>query len=248
MMRKMIMVASVLLAIQLGLILVVNLSNRNVGAVIPNGPFLSFSVDAVTSMVLTDDKGEKTVLQKVDKGWILPERYSAPANQEKIVALLQKLANLKQGVVAATTEQGAERFEVVEKGFEHHVVLKGGAQVLADFYVGTSPAFRQVHARRKDAKQVVTLELSGYELESGIEKWLSPDLASVPTEELNRVEFKDFALKKEEKGWRLEDVGQGEKPLQEKLDDLATRVRTFTVEDLLEPTAFRRAMLKIPMC
>jgi hypothetical protein len=234
-MNKMIIAALVLLVAQIGLSLALNISNKGIGAGTPDMLFLSFSPDKVQSIEITDAEGRKLVLEKGQEGWILPAHFSAPVDGNKVKTLLGKLAKMKQGFVVATSADAAKRFKVDGDSFVNHVVLKGSDQPLADFYVGTSPVFRQVHARRGDSNAIVSIQLSSPELENTPDKWLDSSFVTVKDEDLIGLNIKDVKLKKEAGGWQLEGLQKGEKINQTELDSLVTKARGLTVLDVLDP-------------
>ncbi len=237
-MKKMIIAAMVLLFVQIGLTLTFYASDKGIGEGAPDTPFLTFSPDAVHSLQLTNGDGKSVVIEKNKDGWIIPAHFSAPADQSKVKVLLDKLAGMKQGFVVATTEDAAKRFKVDSKSFEKHVVLQDGDKTLADFYVGTSPAFRQVHARRAENDQIVTIPLSSFELESSADKWLDTSLATIKDTDLIGLTVGDIKLTKEKDGWQLEGLKEGEKINKEEVNVLLTKVRGLAIQDVLDPTKF----------
>ncbi len=234
-MKKMIIAAAVLLVVQLGLTMAFYMGNKGVGEAAPDALFLTFSPDAVQSLQLTDGEGKSVVLDKNKDGWTVPAHFSAPVDQNKVKALLDKLAEMKQGFVVATSAEAAKRFKVDKESFENHVVLKGAQKTLADFYVGTSPAFRQVHARRGENDQIVTIPLSSFELESSTDKWLDTSLATIKDADLTGLTIGDIKLNKTKDGWQLEGLKEGEKLNKEEVDALVTKARGLSVQDVLDP-------------
>ena len=234
-MKKMIIAALVLLFAQIGLSLALNLGTKNIGEGTPDTPFLTFSPDAVQSLAITSGEGRNVLLQKGKDGWIMPAHFSAPVDQNKVKVLLDKLSELKQGFVVATSAEAAKRFKVDAESFENHVVLKGAEQTLADFYIGTSPAFRQVHARRGDHNEIINIPLSSFELAPANDKWLDTSLATIKDEDLIGLNFADFKLKKADKGWQVEALQDGEKVNHEAVNALVNKAGGLIVQDVLDP-------------
>lgn len=234
-MKKMITAAMVLLLAQIGLTLLFNLSNKDIGTGAPDTPFLTFSPDAVQSLEIANGEGKSVVLKKDKDGWVVPAHFSAPVDRNKVKELLDKLAEMKQGFVVATSAEAAKRFKVDSEGFENHVVLRGAEKPLTEFYVGTSPAFRQVHARRGDSAEIVTIPLSGFDLETAADKWLDTSLATLKDEDIVGLTFDAFKLKKADNGWQLEDLKEDEKINREEVDAVVTKARGVVVQDVLDP-------------
>ena len=240
-MKKMIIGAAVLLVVQLGLVLLVRFGTNTIEAIPPGTKFLSFVPEKITEFELTDSEGGHLIAKKDGDTWVLPTTYNGPADSNVVLSFLKKLSGLKQGFVVATSKESVKRLKVSEDGFEHHVVLKTNGQSVADFFVGTSPAFRQVHARKKGTDEVVSLEISGYELDGKLTTWLSKSMASVPQDQIAEIIFPKFTLIRVEKtektkeSWQLNDLGDGEKMNTTEAEDLARKVRDFTVQDLVDP-------------
>jgi len=234
-MQKMIIAAIVLLLAQIGLSVALNLGNKGINEGTPDSLFLSFKPEEVHSLEITGGEGKSLVIKKDTEGWLLPAHFSAPVDKSKVTALLDKLAGAKQGFVVATSDEAAKRFKVDSKGFERHVVFTGEGKPLADFYVGTSPIFRQVHARRADNTQIVTIPLSTFELDNTVDKWLDKSLATIKDEDLVGLTIGDLHLKKSDDGWQLDGLKDGEKLNSKEVDTLVTKVRGLSVLDVFDP-------------
>lgn len=234
-MKKMIIVAVVLLVVQIGLSLALNRGLKGIESGAPDTKFLAFAPEAVQSMEIIDGEGKRVVLKKDRNGWILPEHFSAPAIGDNVQALLKKLADMRQGFAVALSADAAKRFKVDAGSFASHVILQGADKVLADFYIGTAPFFRQVHARRADSNAIVTIGLSSFELETATDKWLDTSVATIEDEDLVGLILDDARLKKEANGWQLEGLRDGEKINSKEVDALVTGVRGLAVQDALDP-------------
>ncbi len=234
-MQKMIITAMVVLLAQVGLSLAFYMGAKDRNAGTPDTLFLTFSPDEVQTLAITNGEGKGVVLEKKKDGWIVPAHFSAPVNLNKVTSLLDKLAGIKQGFVVATSKEAAQRFKVDSKSFENHVVLKGVDKPLADFYVGTSPAFRQVHARREGSDDIVAIPLSSFELESTADKWLDTSVAMIKEDELTGLTFDQFNLKKADKDWQLEGIKADEKLNGKEVDTLVSNARNLIVQDVLDP-------------
>lgn len=236
-MKKLITAAMLLLLLQIGLSVAVYIGKKDVETGTPDTLFIQFAADAVDSIEITDGEGKKLRLVKENQSWIVPAHFSAPADDNKVQELLDTLAGMKQGFAVATSVEAAKRFKVDAESFENHVLLQAAEQTLADFYVGTSPAFRQVYARRAESNAIVTIPLSGFELESGVDKWLDTSLAMHKDEDLVGLIFDDFTLKKQVDGWQLEGRKDDEPINRQEVDALVARARGMVVQDVLDPAA-----------
>ncbi len=234
-MQKMIITALVVLLAQVGLTVAFYVGAKDRDAGTPDKLFLAFSPDEVQSLTITDGEGKSVVLEKKKDGWVVPAHFSAPVNLNKVTSLLDKLAQIKEGFVVATSKEAAQRFKVDSNSFENHVVLKGADKPLADFFVGSSPAFRQVHARREGSDDIVNIPLSSFELETTADKWLDTSLAMIKEDDLTGLTFDQFNLKKSDKDWHLEGLKADEKLNPKEVETLVSNAGNLIVQDVLDP-------------
>jgi hypothetical protein len=236
MMRTLIAVAFALLAVQLALVVAFNFIDRgSAGRYQPGGPFLEIAEEAIDRVEITDEQGGKLVIARGEGGWQLPEHDKVPADMTKLAALLDRLAGLSSGLVVATSAEAANRFQVADAAFQRHILLFADGQEAANFYIGTSPGFRQVHARRAGEAAIVTVALSTFELETAPEEWLDKELVKIAGEQLVGVVFPDFTLTRQDGHWLLADLAAGETLDHDAVADLTLRVGGLTIQSVLDP-------------
>ena len=160
-----------------------------------------------------------------------------PSDISHQVFRLRKLADLKQGLPVVTTKGAAKRFKVGDDNFERHVILKKGEQVVADFYLGTSPSFKKVNARVHDQLEVVSIPLSTYELEADADPWVDRGLAKTDKEKINSLSMPDITLTRQDKSWQLAGLTDKEKLKKDAVDKLIDDVSDLTVQGVLDPVA-----------
>ena len=234
-MQRTIIAAAALLLMQIALAVALNMTDSPSRDVSPAAPFFGFVPDAVTALEIAGPSGERLTIRKTEAGWTLPYAFGAPASADQVNGLLAKLADLKQGLAVATSEEAAKRFKVTETGFERQVVVKKGEEVVADFYVGTSPGFRQVHARKAGSQDIVTVALNTFELETAADKWLDKNLFRLRQEEMESLVFADFTLQKKDQNWQLADLEEGKETAEDGADDLVNTVSGLTIQDVMDP-------------
>lgn len=228
-----------LLVVQIGLAVFLNANSRSLAAFKPHENLLHFSPAAVDGITVFGPKNSKVTLRKVSGSWLLPELFKAPAKQGKVKGLLQKLANLKEGLAVATTRDAADRFKVGKDDFERHVVLQEGNQAVADFYLGTSPEFRMVHARVKGRPEVVSVKLSTYELEAKPDRWLDRHLVAVNEQKIRTFDMGDIHITHQKQSWRLAGLAAGQELNTPMLNALLEKIETLTVEGVVDPAAHK---------
>ena len=102
-------ILALVLAVQLGLVLVVALAGDDSGAFRAEEPLLTFSANDVDEVHIQAGD-EEVVLRKRGRSWQLPDHYSFPANGDEVARLIERLEELKQGWPVATTGSAAKRF------------------------------------------------------------------------------------------------------------------------------------------
>lgn len=234
-MRKTITMAAALLVLQLGLVAALSFRDGGREGVRPDSPFLTVTPDAVTSLEIIGPEKDRIVLQKGADGWILPEFFGAPVRSEQITALLVRIAELKQGFAVAKTTAAANRFKVADDLFQRHVLVKEGDRTVGDFYLGTSPGFRQIHARRAGSEDIIAVELSTFELETGAEQWLDKEMFRQKQEEMQAISFADFTLVKKEDSWQLEGLPEGVSTNASAVADLVAKASGLTIQTIVAP-------------
>lgn len=237
-MKKWIYTGSALLILQLILAGFLLSTERDFSAFTPQANLLHFSPDAVDTVLIAAPGDKTVIISRVNgKTWMLPGAYMAPADGNRVEGLLQKLADLKQGLAVATTRDAAKRFKVSADDFERHVVLKKGEQVVADFYLGTSPSFKKVHARVHDRLEVVSIPLSTYDLEAEADPWVDRSLAHTDEEAISSLAMADFELTRQDKGWQLQGLAGDEELKPVEVDKLLADVSSIRVQGVLDPVA-----------
>jgi hypothetical protein len=233
-MRKIIQAAGLLLALQIVVAVALNMSGSSNMEVAPDTPLFGFKAEAVTALTISDGENKTITIAKGDQGWVLPETSNAPANNDQVTALLEKLAGLKQGLPVATSGDSAKRFKVADDLFQRRVEVKEGDAVVADLYVGTSPGFRQIHARKAGSSEVLIAALSTFELETASDQWLDKGMFAVREEDLEGMLFPGFTLTRSGKEWQLDNLAGEEKTDSKAAADLAARVSGLTVQSVVE--------------
>jgi hypothetical protein len=192
---------SVLLAVQLVVIAAVLLTESGFGGAEEAGPFLGFEADAVNEIRITgeDDDAATLVLERAEDGWRLPNGF--PADAGKVDEVLDRLAGLRAPWPVATSGGAAERFQVSSDEFQRHVVLMADGDAVADLYLGSSPGYQQVHARRADDDGVYSVGISNYQLPAKSDEWLDKTLLQARGK-ISAVERLDaWRLHRGEEGW-----------------------------------------------
>lgn len=194
----------------------------------PEAPeaFFTFDPDLVTSLKVETD-GLTINVDKHADSWLLAD--GKPADDSKVVEVLDKLANASTGWPVATSASTADRFEVTEQKFQKRLTLQADDEIVADAYFGTSPGYRKVHVSDADGGPVFAIEFSNYELGSDYAAWLDKNLLR-PQGALQRLEHQgEYVLNHSDDAW----VSESEAELDaEEVENVIRRFENLTVYDI----------------
>ncbi|HCP14242.1 MAG TPA: hypothetical protein DIT32_00390 [Peptococcaceae bacterium] len=235
-MKKWLYAGSALLILQFILVVVFNVTSQDFAAFTPEEKLLGFDPHAVDGISVSGEGAQKVVLAKVNGKWQLPDKLKAPADEKKVSEILKKLSALKQGLAVATTRSAAKRFKVSDENFVRHVVLSSGEETVADFFLGTTPSFKKIHARVHDRNEIVSVDLSAYELEITANGWLDRSVLKIEKEKIESLKIGDMALEKQNGAWRLADLADSEEMNAPEVDKLLDKASDLTIEDVLDPS------------
>ncbi len=228
---------AVLLAVQLLIIAAVWLIQAGPGET-PQGAWLTFDAAQVDEIELADGENGSLLLTRTGSGWRLPS--GLPADAARITELLDSIAGLEASWPVATSGSAAQRFEVAPDQYQRHVRLGAAEQTVAEFYLGTSPGYQRVHARRSDDDAVYSIALSNYQLPAEPGDWLDKTLLAARGEVSAVSRDGAWRLQHGVDGWELDSPGEGAAPAQPDQDaaaDLARRFSDLRVLDVAAPPA-----------
>lgn len=231
-MKQWISVLSVLLALQLGLALAVNLRGEKYGVFQAEEPLLAFQKDAVDRIRIEDGK-QGVLLEKKDAHWELPDLKGFPASNDPVEALLTKLSGLKKGWPVATTAAAAEHFKVDDKDFERRITLSSKGSQVAQLYVGTSPGFRKVHVRPAGEDAVLAVPFNTWEASAKADDWLDKDILRLSEADIQKVELPDLVLQRDGDVFKLADLAPGEETYTQTARSLIGQLANLRIQSLL---------------
>lgn len=194
-------------------------------------PFLTFDAAAVDGIRIAEEEGA-VELTKTDGVWYTADGH--PADAGKIEEVLDKLASSGGDWPVATSASAAGRFEVTEDNHQRQLVLSTGDDVLADIYLGTSPGYRRVHARKADGDDVYAITFAHHEVGVETNDWL--DRAALqPQGELTALTRVDgFSLTRQANGaWTS---GDGTPLDASVVDDVLGRFGGLSITDVNDAT------------
>jgi len=182
---------------------------RSVGHVRePAAALLPLPADNIDQIAI-EGKESFVTLQRLKGEWRLSNPTQLRADQQRVAGVLDKLAAISTQWPVATTQSSQQQLEVADSDFQRHLRLYSDGDLVADFYLGSSPGFRQVHLRKAGSDAIYVIKLGVNDLPDIPDAWLDQTLLAVaqPT----RIEGPDFSLSAIDDAWSLQngDLDQG---------------------------------------
>lgn len=233
MIKRMIPVLSVLLVAQIGLAVALNYGSSDHGAFKSEEKLVAGLVpNDITEIRIQGAEDETVTLARKGERWVLPQIGDYPADQGKVDRLFEKFEGFKKSWPVATSSSAAERFKVAPGAFERKLVFVADGNEMPPLYIGSSPAFRQVHLRLDGQDDVYAVAFSAYDAGAKTENWEDRDFLNWGgTELLDTVAFPGFTLKHEEDTFEL--VGDARAVDQAKVKALAKQATNLRFKRVL---------------
>ncbi len=231
-MKKWTFILSGLLAVQLVLAVVLNLTGEEYGTFQAEEKLLSFNRQTVDSLWI-EDGTDSVVLKKQEGKWLLPESGAFPASQRDVERLLDQLAALEKGWPVAKTRGAARRFTVDEEQFERKLVLLSDNTIQATLYVGSSPGFRKVYVRPGDGDEIFAVDFNTWEADAKADDWIDKNILTLDESDVERVEMLGITLQREDGKLQVADLGQKEQTNGEESRALLGKLTGLRIQSLL---------------
>jgi len=160
------------LGVQLILAIVLWSSGSDYTAFKAKEPLLAFDAAKVDQIEIGESGASSVELTKQDGKWTVPSLLGFPADEAKVSGLLTKIAGLKKGWPVASSAEAAKRFKVTDAAHERLITLKSGGKESGKLFIGTSPAFKQAHARAGTGKNIYSVAFATYDAGVRGEDWM----------------------------------------------------------------------------
>ena len=125
---------------------------------------------------IVDNEQNSVVLKRSGESWVLPELGGLPADSSKVNTAFDKLTGASAGWPIASSEPAQERFEVAEDQFQRKLVASNQGETIATLLLGTSPGFRNVHARNVEQQAIYSIAFNTFDIPSNVNDWLDGSL------------------------------------------------------------------------
>jgi len=200
------------LGVQLILAIVLWSSGSDYTAFKAKEPLLAFDAAKVDQIEIGESGASSVELTKQDGKWTVPSLLGFPADEAKVSGLLTKIAGLKKGWPVASSAEAAKRFKVTDAAHERLITLKSGGKESGKLFIGTSPAFKQAHARAGTGKNIYSVAFATYDAGVRGEDWMDRSLLNIPQDQIASISIGGVTLDRKDGKFALAGLSEKEKP------------------------------------
>ncbi len=209
-------------------------------------PLIAFNPAAIDKIDIDESGGSSVTLARKDGRWQIPPMAGFPADQDKVREFLASLAGLKKGWVAATTADAAKRFKLTDGQHERRIVLRSGNNQVGEILLGTSPSFKQVHARDGRDANIYNVQFSTYQVPARSEAWMDRALLNIPDDKVATISLGDITVERKDGKYELAALRDEEKTKASEVSKLANAVVRPVFDVVQAKGADARAKVKDP--
>jgi hypothetical protein len=174
----------VLLAVQVGLAVAVQLRHEDAAPVKEHALLAGFDAAKVTRIQITDKNGKPVDLAKKGQGWVIASGYDYPVSESKITDLLGPIGKLEAAMPIATQEIRQKQLQVADTDFTHKITLTANGKDTTFFTgapVGTRrSAFRFANDRKVYAAASLWTSADPHE-------WMEASYVDIPRDDITKI-------------------------------------------------------------
>jgi len=222
-----------LLILQAGLAVWVNLPGDDTGAFEADKPLLTVDVESADAVTIEQQDKPALRIDRKDGGWVLAEKSNFPVLPGKFEAFADKLLNARRSWPVGKTLVAARQFKVTPERFERRVRFLRGSEVLGDVFLGSSPAFRKVHARLDGDELTYSIDFNAFDAPAEADQWYDTGILKTAVEDIARIDLGAYALKAEGAGFEVETLREDEQTDEEGVRKLVRQVTEVGFIDVL---------------
>lgn len=188
---------------------------------------VAFKPEQIATITIGDAEGMQVTLRREGGSWQLPALDGLPADTARVEKLLVALTAARHGFPVATTVPARQRFEVADYRFQRRIHMTTVNNAESTVFLGTAPAYRQVHARRAGDDAIYSLPFSSFDAPASAAGWLDATLLQVPAPQ--RITGAGFELIRRGTGW---ETATGEQPEPRELEALLSGLANLQVDGI----------------
>jgi len=194
----------------------------------------SIAKEAIDELRIGDEFDNEAVLVRTGDRWLLPELENLPADADKVEALLRSISEQQLSWPIARSPAARQRFQVADYYYQRRLALLSGGDMQGTLYLGTSPGFRKVHARRAGDDAIYSIDLNTFDVPATSDAWLEPRLLQVRAPV--RIDADLYNVYLDNGVWRS---GTGGTPDEKEIHALITALKSLQVDGVAEESLQR---------
>lgn len=222
-----------LLILQAGVVVWVNLPGDDAGVVEAGKPLLSLGAAGADTVTIEQPGEPRLRMTRKGDGWVLPGHGDFPVSPARFEQFEEKLLTVKRSWPVGKTLAAAKRLKVVLDHFERRIRFLQGADVLGDLFLGSSPGFRKVHARLDGDDHTYAIDFNAFDAPVDADRWYDTEVLKMAVDAIVRIDMGAYALRAEEGVFRVEGLGEDEESDAEAVRKLVDRVSGVVFRDVL---------------
>jgi len=197
--KRNILLLAALLLVQLGLLALVYRPPDMMQDNAARAPLVRFTGSYIEEIQIDDDRDRELVITLDNGRWRLPDLDNMPADSDKVEALIAAITRQDHGWPVADTVAARQRFQVAGYHFRRRITLVGDSELLGTIYLGTSPGFRQVHARNDTEEAIYSIEFNVFDAPTEPSQWLDRRLLQIGNP--SSIAHADFRVELRDNRW-----------------------------------------------
>ncbi len=224
------------LVLQVYLAVGLMMNGTDSGAFASKQQLLGVKLDEIDKITITEKEGSPVLISKSDGKWLLPDHHEFPVSNDKVDGATGKLLDATVGWPVATTPSATKRFKVAADDFEKKVVFSGPNGISKTLYLGTSPGFKKIHARRDGDDNIYAINFSAYELAAKPNDWADQQYLHIDGEDVAEIELADVALKRNGDNFVVKSLADSEQTNASKASSLHSQLSNLSFLEVLGKT------------
>jgi len=197
-------------------------------------PLVPQNTGIIDEIRIGDEYDNETTLTKVGGHWFISDLENLPANSDKVDTLLERITGPDNGWPIAQSVVARQRFQVADYHYQRSLGFLAQGEQLATVYLGTSPGFRKVHARRKGQDAIYSITFNVFDASGASGAWLDPRLLQIRSP--LSITADSYSLNRDSGNWLS---GAGLAPDMRELEALLAALRSLQVDGVATEDARR---------
>ncbi len=184
-------------------------------------------------LVIEEPNQPPLELVKMDGQWRIPGLHDFPADAARVTRFVETVTALPRGWPVATSAEAAERFKTTDAAFTRRITFGAADAVLAKLYLGTSPGFRQSHARVDGDDDVYVVNLNPVEATTRADDWIDRAVIKQDLAKVEQATLHELQLLRKDNAWTLQPLNEGETANATAIEQLVRQMADLPIFEVL---------------